>query len=407
MNKIIKNLLLILVPFYPFWAFLSYTLFGRPVIQLAFIILIPVAAYLLVDKSIRIPKYLAFFMLFTVYHISSIVINDLLPKSMGLISFIVSDINLFACLILLIVENTEFDKKFIRNTNYSILLVVFISFIISIIQTGKPVFFVSPQVINNYDGYRYLLENRAFSIFSWVDLNTIGISFPIMLSLLLCSYEANKRYFPLIIIFGIVVSFLTRARYVMISTIIIFSQLFFVSKIKAKVKIYVILIFVASSVLLISLAKNYGINLNQILNERILESSTNLASAKARVLSFHVFLKVFPENPFLGVGPVTRGDVIHLLGGAAPLIHVGYLSYLYYYGLFGSVFLFMTLFFLLKYAWDVGRKFRFWGSFYGLLSFCFANFTMVYFNFSEMGIVLAVIYLKYYSSDFSDEVASQ
>ena len=44
----------------------------------------------------------------------------------------------------------------------------------------------------------------------------------------------------------------------------------------------------------------------------------------------------------------------------------------------------------------IGKKYLFWGSFYGLLAFCFANTTFVYFNFSEMGIILAVIYLKYY-----------
>jgi hypothetical protein len=43
----------------------------------------------------------------------------------------------------------------------------------------------------------------------------------------------------------------------------------------------------------------------------------------------------------------------------------------------------------------------FWGSFYGLLAFCVANTTFVYFNLSEMGIILAVIYLKYFNDKSS------
>ena len=125
-----------------------------------------------------------------------------------------------------------------------------------------------------------------------------------------------------------------------------------------------------------------------------------MGSAKSRILSYEVFLKVFPANPYLGVGPETKKDVVDLLMGEAPIIHVGYLSYLYFYGIIGCIPIFLVLFFLLRDAWNVGRRSNFWGSFYGLLSFCFANFTLVYFNFSEMGIILAVLYIKYYKSTF-------
>jgi hypothetical protein len=121
-----------------------------------------------------------------------------------------------------------------------------------------------------------------------------------------------------------------------------------------------------------------------------------MGSAKARILSYEVFFLVFPENPLVGVGPATRPDVVALLGGEAPVIHIGYLSYLYYYGVFGFLLLVISLFFLLKEAWIVGKKHNFWGSFYGLVSFCIANISFVYFNFGEMGIILSIIYLRYY-----------
>lgn len=144
-------------------------------------------------------------------------------------------------------------------------------------------------------------------------------------------------------------------------------------------------------------AKIYDYNIQKVIDDRILEKSTNMASANARLKSLEVFLIKFPEHPILGVGPATGKDVIQLLQGVAPIIHVGYLSYLYFYGLAGFLLLILSLFYLLKNAWIVGTKYVFWGSFYGLLAFCIANLTFVYFNLSEMGVLLAVIYVKYFN----------
>jgi hypothetical protein len=146
------------------------------------------------------------------------------------------------------------------------------------------------------------------------------------------------------------------------------------------------------------IAKEAGFDINKVIQDRILEKNSDMASAKARFLSYDVFMLKYPENPWVGVGPKTRPDVVKLLQGEAPLIHVGYLCYLYYYGLAGALLLFGALYFLLRDAWIVGRKFGFWGSFYGLLGFCFANTTFVFFDFSEMGIVIGIIYLHYYLS---------
>ena len=139
-----------------------------------------------------------------------------------------------------------------------------------------------------------------------------------------------------------------------------------------------------------------GYDVQEVIDERILEKSTNLGNFGSRILSFYVFLEVFPENPIFGVGPETRWDVVQLLGGASPIIHIGYLSYLYFYGILGSLFLFSSMFLLLKRTWNIGVKQGFWGSYYGLLSFLVANTTLVYFNFSEAGIILLVIYLRFF-----------
>jgi len=404
MDKIIQYLFLILIPFYPLWAWATENLVKLYINKLVILLLIPIAIYQLITKKVKFPKYLFFLVVFTLYHLTSVYINKLIPLDTNWVYFILSDPNFLACVFFFIIENSHFDEGFIHKLNRCIFTVVVISLIVSLIQIKFRYFFVDPILYTNKDYVHYIEQGRIFSIYSWIDLNSLGISFPIMLSILLSINSTEKIFFPVTLISGIVVSFLTRARYVMLSTLIVFSQLFFVSKIEIRKKIYILLLASFSIIVLIIIARAYDFNIKQIIENRILEKGSGLASARVRITSYEIFLLKFPEHPLFGVGPATRLDVVQLLRGAAPLIHVGYLSYLYFYGIIGSLFLFLSIFILVKNAWNVGRKYLFWGSFYGLLAFCFANTTFVYFNLSEVGIILAVIYLKYFNDKSSLEL---
>jgi hypothetical protein len=342
-------------------------------------------------------------MAFTIYHVSSVYVNNLYYLDSNIFRYMLFDPNVLACALLFIIENTNFDERFINVMNRNILLVVLISLVVSLIQINYPSFLVSPQISETEANIVYLEQNRSFSIYSWINFNSLGITFPILISILLNVFDLKKKTFPLIVVSGIVVSFLTKARYVMISAIIVFSQLFISSKITLRNKVITAFVVVSSIFLLIAVAEKSGYSIQQVIDERILEKGEDLESVNARMTSYYVFLLKFPENPWFGVGPETRADVIQLLGGEAPLIHIGYLSYLYFYGITGFFILLLSLFYLLKKAFIVGKKYLFWGSFYGLLAFCIANATFVYFNFSEMGIILAVIYLKYYSDTSTEE----
>jgi hypothetical protein len=399
MNRITQLALLVLFPFLPFWAWSVAMVRDTGIDVFVTLLFIPFAFYTLIKPNINFPKYLAFFLIFTIYDLCSIYIFDLVPSYTNMLKYTFSNRNVMAFIVFFVIENTSFDEKFIKTMNRNIFIIVIISLLVSIVQLKNPEFFVAPFIFNNIDNETYLTESRIFSIYSWVDLNTLGITFPILLSILLNFYHNVRGSSPVIILTGIIVSFLTKARYVMISTLIVFSQLFFISKITFGRKASIIVIFVASILISMGVAKALGYNIQQVIDERILEKETNMGSASARVLSFYVFLKVFPEHPLMGVGPQTRSEVVRLLGGRAPLIHVGYLSYLYYYGLVGCFFFFMAIFFLIRHAWIVGVKNEFWAGFYGLLAFCFANMTMVYFNMGEMGIILIVIYLRYFTEN--------
>lgn len=407
MNKITRLFFLVFFPFLPFLAWILSKVRDTPIDMFVTLILIPIAFYILITPKINFPKYLTFFSLFTIYHLSSVYINHLIPPESNLIKTILGDKNLVACLLFFVIENTHFDEKFMRAMTRNIYIIVIISLIVSLLQLKFPTFFVAPYVVQNADNEVFLTENRIFSIYSWVGLNSLGITFPILIAILL-NYYSNKRLStPLLLLCGIIVSFLTKARYVMISMIIVFSQLFFTSLIKLRKKVYILLIFSGCILLSIGIAKTMGYNIKQVVNERILEQSTNLGSANARIISYFVFLQVFPEHPLFGVGPSTSSEVVRLLGGWAPFIHIGYLSYLYFYGLIGCFFFFLGIFYLLKYAWSMGSQYNFWGGFFGLLAFCFANVTMVDFDLSEIGIVLIIIYFKYFKETSSLELVPE
>ncbi|MBK7172705.1 MAG: O-antigen ligase family protein [Bacteroidales bacterium] len=393
MNGIIQILLKLFYPFYPFWIWFVYTFAGQNFDYYYGAIWLPIVFYLLLTKRNRMPLYLLLFMGFTVFHLLSIFINDIKPGDINWLLYFMSDRAVVACALFFVIENTHFDQKFIKSLSRNIFIVVGISLVVSIIQTRDPYFFFN---LNADKEMTYFDQNRVFSIYSWVDLNSLGITFPFLLSISMNVYDLKHKLFALNIISGIIVAFLTRARYVMISTIIVFSQLFFNSAIKLKKKVIITIILVGSVILIIQVAENYGFDFNQVIEERILEKDTDMGSAKARLLSYYVFMMKFPENPWFGVGPETRDDVIQLLGGDAPLIHVGYLSYLYFYGIVGCLFIFSAIFLLMRSSWIIGKKYGFWGPFYGFLGFSLANWTFVYFNMSEMGIVISVIFLRYY-----------
>lgn len=395
MNKIVQLFFLAFIPFYPFWSWLIYTYFGKSVNFFLIFVLFPLAAYLIIVKRTRVPIYLLFLILFTFYHIVISLIYHTFPPGSNPILAVLTDINVLACAFFFIIENSNFDRNFIAKMNKLVFLIIIISLVVSIIQIFNPIFFVTPELTEATDN-SYLSQGRNFSIFSWSDLNTIGISFPILISILLSIESMKSRVSSLLIISAIVVPFLTRSRYVMLSALVVLSQLFFNSKFGLKKRIILLLVFVVAFLGLISLAKISDFDIQQVVSERILEKNTDMQSARVRITSFFVFVEKFPENPWFGVGPETRDDVLILLGGLAPVIHIGYLSYLYYYGLFGCLLFFLSLFYILKKAWIVGKTYMFWGSFYGFVAFCLANTTLVYFNLSEMGIILGMIYLRHF-----------
>jgi hypothetical protein len=395
MNKIVQNLFIWLLPFYPIWGWLCLTYTNKPILYPLGMVLVLIAAYLLVTKPKKLPKYVLFYILFACYHVGSIIYNNTFPRDANKFNFIFFlDDHVRACLFFIIIEYTIFDDEFINKLNKRVLIIVVISVIVSLIQSKKPEFFFNTSADEDFV---YISENRVFSIYSWLGLNSGGVTFPFLISILINVYKSKKPIVLFSTLGGIVVAFLTKSRYVMISTLIVLSQ-FLIDKKISIAKIFISLtLFMFGIFIIVIIAQSTGYDINKVINERILEKGNNMGSAKTRVLSFEVFMKVFPDNPWFGVGPATRQNVIDLLMGEAVIIHIGFLGYLYYYGIVGCSIFYIAIFFILQNAWNVGRRDDFWAVFYGLAAFLLANFTFEYFNFSEMGIVISMLYLRYFN----------
>jgi len=117
-------------------------------------------------------------------------------------------------------------------------------------------------------------------------------------------------------------------------------------------------------------------------------------TASTRFLAFELFAKYFPENPFFGTGEHVTAELARSLQGRSSQIHVGYLSHLFEFGIFGSILLFSFWFYIAKRLFKTSRRFNYYGTFLGFLCFLVANLTLVKYSIFEYGIILSLLFNK-------------
>ena len=90
MNKAVQYLFIILFPFYPIWAWVSYAFLKKPVTFFVCLVLLPLALYYIVTAFKKLPAYLLCFLGFTTYHLVSVFVNDLVPKESSVLYFLLT-----------------------------------------------------------------------------------------------------------------------------------------------------------------------------------------------------------------------------------------------------------------------------------------------------------------------------
>lgn len=369
------------------------------------------------SNPIVFPSYLLFYLLFVLYiYYSTFFYLDRDFK----IKYLVQDPHLGTFNFMFIIENLKFSEKnykFILNYSKKILIVAVI--VILIQEVYDPGFFVRKD-LESYDEVTSWgqTQNRLLSIYSYIgEYLAVGYSFTPLFLIVVEDLQKHKKKILFWLIAGIIFAFFSKARWIMVNTLLVFFLLVVHHKNKARqlTKLFVIvpLLFFTS----IKILDFADFNATGIINERILESdkrNMDQRTASTRLFAFTAFNKVFWDQPFFGMGDRKYGmggegkgkhdyKLQKILGEKTAQIHVGYLSLLYLYGIVGG-FLFLSFSYLqLRRLYQNAKKTKIWAPFLVILGFALGNLTQVHFALLHMGLILALVVDKYHRQKLVEE----
>lgn len=359
-------------------------------------------------NPIKFPKYLLFYLLFILY----VFYSDLYRLNREFkVMYLFSNPLIGGLNIMFIIENVSVSRFFYKKILDVSKIILKIALVVILIQqTISPDFFVN----NKMSALKLVIGddsnvNRLVSIYSWLGgFIKVGFAF-VPIFLLIVEERIHKKTLYLWVLGGLIFSFLTKARWVMVNTLLVFVLLFihqrikiaFVSKTLILVPFFLLIAFVSLEFI--------GVNIQGIVKERILESDKqNLSqkSAGTRILAIKALNTFFWEHPIFGRGNIKYGmggtgkqdyRLREFLKGRSSQIHVGYASLLYMYGVVGASFFYGFIVLLLKRLYSSAKRNNHWGSFFGFLGFVLANFTLVTFSVFEMGLILSLFANSYHN----------
>ncbi len=357
-----------------------------------FILFIAIKKFYLKNKII-VPKFAKFYLIYFIFLvISKYVANDNVLRMDVVLSHLI--IVFSVVLLAIIIENSKFSEKFINFSSKLIVLLIVVAALVSIIQYFRPVFFVYVDkytLIEKYSdeqGY----ARRIISIFSWGDVsNSQYMSFGLSSLYAIAIYEyRNNPYLKIILTFSMgVISFLSQMRVVML-TFVIAVIILFLRKISIK-GIVLIIVFFSLTNFLISIL---DFDLNYFYENRM-KSET----AMTRIDAFRAFYYAFPERPWFGTGG-ERTESLYQGFGHKARMHNFHLGLAYYHGIFALIFHTLALFMLYKRYLFIGKRKGYWPPIIGIVCYVIATFTMPRGEFLEPGMILLMVYNKYYSDDY-------
>ncbi|MCD4828963.1 MAG: hypothetical protein K8R90_05985 [Candidatus Cloacimonetes bacterium] len=344
----------------------------------------------------RFPMYLRFYILFCISLLLwTYDITEASPQE--IILLFIKNIYVFAIYSFFLIENVDFSERFINTLTKLMKFTIIISFIVVLIQVFfDRHFLVSELFRQSHWGLEHGIQYRHPSIFSWLGFSALGFSLPIIFALLIPEIKKNKRQSILYFSMVLVVVFLTKTRYVMLSFLIVLT-LFTQAKGFMLVRVLKYVSFIILSAFLVYLGGFiFGIDMNYFIHSRI------LSDVSTRFLAFDVFFKLFPKSMLVGAGSTLSSELLQEIGGRSSQIHVGWLALFYHYGLIGGFLYIGFIFFLMRRLWRIGKVLGKWGPFVGMLTFVIANFTLVNLFVFQMGHILAMVFKRYYEQQIHE-----
>jgi len=411
-NKI-NRLIILVFALAPFVGYLSTTLFNIGWNSLFFAlfflsVLLIILSILITNKKVNISGYTIFFFFFLVYTI----VSDLyLADKDFTLQYIYLNRLISSFFILFIIDNITFTKRFIIRLPIIFIFVFICSFLVIVYQEVIDFRFMT---IRDYSLTGPVYDRRLHSIFSATGANiSLGLTVvPYLAILVNLNLVKGKRALSLFfMIIGGIVVLLSKWRWIMLNYFLLF---FIYIRSTASIFKSIILIIMVTTVISFAgyyISKGIGLPVDDIISNRIFEHNregglSNM-TAGTRIFAFYIFVKLFPENPWFGKGRShsfggDSGDetLLRELQGRTSQIHVGYLSLLYYYGIFGGLLYFIFLYKLSFSIFLYSKKAGFLGIFYGFLGFILMNFTEVNFDILQPGVIMILVFNKYNKQNY-------
>jgi hypothetical protein len=297
---------------------------------------------------------------------------------------------------LVLIFNTNINKLFINKSIKFIEFITFIGLIVSFIQVFNYNFYNAFEFygISNYSGGLY--NARRTSIFGFVDLNELGLSFLPLLSVLI-GYKLIHRIknYSIYLLMGGLICILSNNRYVIVGFIILTIQVLWARKIRISNILNYILMSLVVVLIIFQVLKTFNYNFEQWFESRLFAEGS--LQETTRYKAFSTFLFFFPQKMVWGTGVHLTDEIREVSASiGSSQIHVGYLSHLVSYGLVGSFLLFGFWFFLLKDLHHSAKETQYWGSFYAFLIYFWAQAILVNYSIFFTGLIYALIFKKYY-----------
>ena len=354
--------------------------------------------YILKNPKIIFPLYAKLLFVFFIYIFFSDII--LIGRQINISYFFLNKFLLFL-VFLVLMENIQIDVMPERLILNLIKIVSIIAAIVIIVQVKDPFFLV--KKVNDIGEIEIDIEDmlRYKSIYSYVGKQGILFVFIPSLGLVIADELKRNKTASLLfwILIGAIVSFLSGTRVVMVNMILLLVMVF-IYKGTSMVNILKYFVFfilaIISFVLVMEVAK---VDYNRIITDRILtENDGGLVegSGGTRILAFELFPQFFMKSPIWGSGSEISLDLKNKLDGRSSQLHVGYLSYLYYFGLVGGLLYFLFMFYYSRKLFINAKIHKNWGPFFGWIGFPIANLTLNYMAPFEAGILLCVLFDRYY-----------
>jgi len=403
LSKLTRIFLIILL-FSPLLAYFTLNAYFQSLSLYTGLLAIGIGIMYFINSLVRLkkPSYSRWLLLFIIY---SLLFQTISEKALTFAIFkkvILTNPNVYTYFLIIAISNTKFSDKFIKNIIPIINFTVILAALASIYQIFNNKFLDSSSVwYQNQSNVESLMtgdlyQDRRSSIFGYIDMNELGLSFIPLLSVLIGFYlfQRNKSYIPFLVLGGIT-AFLSNTRYVMIGFFIITLQVLFYERIRLLASVKYIIISVIMFFMFYQVLLYLGYNIDYWIESRLFAEGS--IEETTRFKAIENFILFFPSYYLFGSGGMT--DAIRAASAAvgSSQIHVGYLAGLVYYGVIGSFFIFGFWFLLARQLYRTAKLTNYWGSFFAFIVFLASNVTLVTFHIYFYGIVFALVFDKYYS----------